>query len=101
MSTEDFTQMLNDAEVVEAIKELGWSSKYMRSIFDSIDHEKVGEGSLTQFMKLLHLSDQPLNTANFMKFHITIANRLDHQERLMNELLDVLQGGERSGSSRR
>lgn len=89
---EDFETTLRHCDdVAEALGELGWSRRYLSSMFNCMDQNNDGQSSIASLQKLLEISDQPLDTANYMRFQLSLSHRLEHQEKLVLRVLGVLE----------
>mmetsp|Transcript_31337 Transcript_31337/g.89961 ORF Transcript_31337/g.89961 Transcript_31337/m.89961 type:complete len:480 (+) Transcript_31337:83-1522(+) len=78
-------------DVAEALQELGWSKRYLMSMFSCLDQNNDGQTSISSLQKFLEISDKPLDTANYMRFQLTLSHRLEHQEKLLLSVLGVLE----------
>eukprot|EP00416_Gambierdiscus_australes_P038530 CAMPEP_0171110136 /NCGR_PEP_ID=MMETSP0766_2-20121228/71182_1 /TAXON_ID=439317 /ORGANISM="Gambierdiscus australes, Strain CAWD 149" /LENGTH=480 /DNA_ID=CAMNT_0011571973 /DNA_START=19 /DNA_END=1461 /DNA_ORIENTATION=- len=107
ITREDFDSTIQEhEEVQQALGELGWSTRYLSSMFSCVDQNNEGIMSISSLHKLLEISDQPLNTANYMRFQLSLAHRLEHQEKLTLKVLRTLErldergrGGEASATT--
>lgn len=86
-----FDETLEDPEMVQSLKALGWSGKYMQSMFALIDYDNDGDANLTALKNLLEASNQALDTTNYVRFQINLAHRLEFQEKLTLTVLHALE----------
>mmetsp|Transcript_62098 Transcript_62098/g.134797 ORF Transcript_62098/g.134797 Transcript_62098/m.134797 type:complete len:486 (-) Transcript_62098:86-1543(-) len=91
ISLSDFDDAIQQSETQEVLTELGWTKAYMDSMFAMVDHEGSKMGSLSALRKLLVISDEPLDTANYVRFQMNLAQKLDYQEKLMLTVLNALE----------
>jgi len=86
-----YCKSLQDAEITQAMHHLNWSTEYMESMFMMIDYDNNGEASIQSLQRLTEASNMPLDTANYVRFQINLARRLEFQERLTLTALDALE----------
>lgn len=87
----NFKDFIKDAEILQCLGPLGWSKEYMESMFDMIDYDGDGVASLSEMKKFLEASHQPLDTANYVRFQINLARRLEFQENITLTMLHALE----------
>jgi voltage-gated sodium channel len=87
----DFERALDNPEVQEVMRELGFSKRYMMSMFGLSDHDSAGEASISGIRKLLEVGHEALDTTNYVRFQVNFSHRLDFQENLVLSVLDGLE----------
>jgi len=93
ISHQDFDSALRAGTgIEEALHELGWSKRYLASMFNCMDQTSDGRTSISSLQKFLEISDKPLDTASYMRFQLSLSHRLEHQEQLILKVLGVLEG---------
>lgn len=86
-----FDKALDDPEVIQALRQLQWTREFMESMFAMIDYDDDGEASLSGMKNLLEASHMPLDTANYVRFQINLARRLEFQEKITLTVLHALE----------
>jgi voltage-gated sodium channel len=86
----DFEEALKHDEVHEVMRELNWTKHYLRSMFDLTDYNGDDEVSISGLQRLLEVSNEALNTSNYVRFQVNLAHRLEYQESLVLTVLDAL-----------
>jgi voltage-gated sodium channel len=56
-----------------------------------LDHTKAGYVSATQLEQFWLAYEQPLNTQNFLRFHLSLAQRMEFQDRMLVTILKSLE----------
>lgn len=64
---------------------------FLITMFSLLDHTQEGEISLDELETLWIAYEKPLNTHNFLRFHINVTRRMEYQERLTFTVLHALE----------
>lgn len=91
ITTEDFEEILHNADVVKYMKQLRWNRDFMLSMFNLIDHDDDGEASIKRIQKLWVACHEPLDTSNYVRFQINLARRMEYQEKITLTVLHALE----------
>merc|ERR1719258_747021 len=99
-------QMQDDQDLVAISDLIEWSKSdfaakllchvdedhhFIQSMVLLLDHTKQGSVSATQLEQFWLAYEQPLNTQNFIRFHLSLAQRMEFQDRMMVTILESLQ----------
>jgi hypothetical protein len=64
---------------------------FIQSMVLLLDHTKAGFVSATQLEQFWLAYEQPLNTQNFLRFHLSLAQRMEFQDRMLVTILKSLE----------
>jgi voltage-gated sodium channel len=64
---------------------------FIQSMVLLLDHTKQGSVSATQLEQFWLAYEQPLNTQNFLRFHLSLAQRMEFQDRMLVTILKSLE----------
>merc|ERR1719379_31968 len=64
---------------------------FIQSMVLLLDHTKGGYVSATQLEQFWLAYEQPLNTQNFLRFHLSLAQRMEFQDRMLVTILKSLE----------
>lgn len=73
------------------MKSVGENEAFVSTMFELLDHDEDGEISLDALQSLWIAYEEPLDTHNFLRFHINIERRMEYLERLTVTALQVLE----------
>jgi len=86
-----FVEALENDELVSALESLEWTQKYLISMFRFNDFDSTGKVSINRLHAYLEVSHQPLDTANFLRIHMQLSQRIEYQEKLITVLKEGLE----------
>lgn len=69
---------------------------FIQSMVLLLDHTKGGYVSASQLEQFWLAYEQPLNTQNFLRFHLSLAQRMEFQDRMLVTILHSLEAMQKS-----
>eukprot|EP00929_Paragymnodinium_shiwhaense_P110035 TRINITY_DN76722_c0_g1_i1.p1 TRINITY_DN76722_c0_g1~~TRINITY_DN76722_c0_g1_i1.p1 ORF type:complete len:487 (+),score=153.60 TRINITY_DN76722_c0_g1_i1:76-1536(+) len=85
----DLNKLLEEPEVVSQLKKVDWDPELAVDICASIDKRSSGEIDLLQLQKEISSAARPLDTMRLVRFQADLAQRLERQEKMLEQLLDA------------